>query len=218
MAPANYRFRSRVIDALERFGSHRSVSKTPRVVLVYGPSSCGVTSFARYAADEIDECAPGKALVVGLDVCDDLATAGAVFDENRRAGRFVVAVSHSPWLIPRSFCDSEFDAAVFVAPPDVEARRFRIWEYLTRSGVDVTKIHPDVVELVADATAGSTGVDLARLVSNNLEVLKRSGSDLHLNPTEGASWLKSAAAMVASPHNAQLFDDLESYLDRFRLR
>lgn len=179
------------------------MARPPTGVLVHGAPTCGVRTVAHAVAADLASF--GVAPAVDLDDGDPN------IEPTRPGEGLVVGWSHRPWALRRELRDGgRFELAVFVPPPDWEARRFRVWE-LT-AGWALT---PDELDDVVAATEGWTGADLAHLgavatAGTWADVVRR-------HRPASLDWLMAAREALVAGTLGDGVDDLRAWLERYRL-
>lgn len=228
LQPVSHRLTSVVLRPL--LASRQGIEgvTAPRGLLLYGPPDPARRAFISALRGDLETSitalggTPASApTVVEVDAADAMATFAA-FDaaaasEPDAAAPLVVVQTDEPWTIdPALLAAGRLDRLTFVAPPDWEARRWRIEVGAAARGLLVTQ-HLD--ELTA-GTNGWTGADIAAL----LDVLReRTGTPggpelLHAMATVRGSavpWLEQARGLAA-PGRSHV-DDLRTFLERYRL-
>ena len=222
MHPVVHRLRTTVVNPWGSAARGDRTVNAPRQVLLYGVPGCGVSFIANRLADELTDLAGVDCIV--LDDLDDRVAAdrhavSAVLSGQELRDVVVVAVSHAPWSLPAElFSTGGFERMAFVAPPDWEARRFRLWELPIGSRVDSAGLDQLVV-----ATEGWAGTDLEsigldadanRLQVAELEVLIRLISGA---VPSSRAWFEQVRALVPMMDSYGRVDDLVGYLQRYRL-
>lgn len=197
----------------------------PSGLLLYGPPDPARRAFVSALRGDIVNGlsalgAPSEKVPTLLEVeVDELeATFAAMEEASPDLVRPLVLVqSDEPWTIDADLLRSgRLDRLVFVAPPDWEARQ---WRLRVCSAARALMIEQHLDELTA-GTNGWTGADIARL----LDVLRSrtatpAGPELldAMATVRGSAipWLEQARAFC-TPGRSHV-DDLRTYLERFRL-
>lgn len=217
MYPVVHRLRTTVVNPWAAAATGDVAVRPPQRVLVYGVAGSGSTFIAERLADELATVAQVNAVVVStIDemAARDAAEIAALFGAPATRDVVLVGVSHQPWILPADlFASGGFERMAFVAPPDWDARRFRLWE--TAGGRNLATA--DLDRLVA-ATEGWAGTDLASLGaaaagSTIDELLER----VRRTDTASAAWLGEARSMIRALDSYGRVDDLVGYLQRYRL-
>lgn len=201
--------------------------RAPNGVLLYGPPDPARRAFVSALAGDLRTSltalapdAPQQEILLEAAI-EELPT---VFADRVGPGEdpaaprpLIVAQSDEPWSIdPELFGEGRLDRLVFVAPPDWEARRWRLRVGAAARGLSIEQ-HID--ELTA-GTNGWTGADIGEL----LDVLRNrtatpAGPELldAMATVRGSAlpWLNQAREFAA-PGRGHV-DDLRTYLQRFRL-
>jgi SpoVK/Ycf46/Vps4 family AAA+-type ATPase len=186
-------------------------------VLIYGAPGCGVSYIANLLTSELGSLGCDAVAAHDLDEVADSDT--AELEELLRGGAtqdvVIVGATRRPWTMPdAAFGPGGFERAVFVPPPDWDARRFRIWETLTRLGEPASLVEPLVI-----ATEGWSGRDIETELARPLDWSDEAGliSALeHITPAS-RGWLESARLLTRFGAISRLADDLAAYLQRYRL-
>lgn len=219
MYPVVHRLRATVVTPWAASALGDAAVHPPSRVLVYGIPGSGSSFIADRLADELAARASVNAVVV--PTIDEMAERDpdeiiALLAAPATRDVVLIGVSHQPWVLPTElFGDGGFERMAFVAPPDWDARRFRLWETPWGSRLPT----PELDQLVA-ATEGWAGSDLAAL-GDAADGATTSADDLlaHIRCTEPSStaWLGRARSMIRSLDSYGRVDDLVGYLQRYRM-
>jgi hypothetical protein len=181
----------------------------PIALLVHGAAGSGVSAFGRFAHNAIDAVAGATVLVQA-----DVVSAGElelVVREGLQMGRSCVVTSHRPWELSDELLGL-LTHGVLVSPPDRTARRFRVWQLLFRTFGDSSPLVDEaMIDSVVDATEGFLTADIEAVVEH-----LGSGADIPMQ-SRAQEWLEHARVLLGRGSSVEVFDDLRSYLERFRL-
>lgn len=194
----------------------------PHRVLVYGAPGSGVRFIAHRLSDELAEVVGVDSIV--LDSFDaeaslDAVSMKAAISGPETSGLVVITVSRSPWaLAGELFASGGFERMAFVAPPDWEARRFRLWEMPVGSRVDSAGLDKLVI-----ATEGWAGEDLESIGMEggggpmSTDEVDRLVRLISQAVPSSQRWLENVRALIPMMDSYGRVDDLVGYLQRYRL-
>lgn len=211
MYPTVHRSRTVVVAPWTAYSLGDNAVRPPRRILVHGPAGCGVTFVARCLVDELGTVA-GVPAALAPSVDDDAADLEQLLSSSAVRDVVLVAVSHRPWDLPASaFDDDGFERMVFVAPPDWDARRFRVWESWG------SRLDPADLDRVVVATEGWSGSDLAALDAGSFASVDDLLAHVAATRPGALDWLDAARELVRCHGPRGRLDDLVGYLQRYRL-